>query len=71
MSLSRFVVSKSDFPDIRQIPRRQEKQGGMAAGEAGWRRYSHKELTQSVIRSCCVKVDIKSFYQKKGITGGE
>ena len=25
---------------------------GMAAGEAGRRRYSHKELTQRVIRSC-------------------
>ena len=41
---------------------------GMAAGEAGRRRYSHKELTQeltqTVIKSCCVKVDIKSLNQK-------
>ena len=37
---------------------------GMAAGEAGRRRYSHKELTQTVIKSCCVKVIIKSLNQK-------
>ena len=43
---------------------------GMPAGDAGRRRYNHEELTQSVIRSCCVKVDIKSF-TKKVITGGE
>ena len=40
---------------------------GLAAGEAGRRRYSHKELTQNVIKSCRVKVEIKSFYQKRGL----
>ena len=33
LSLSRSVISKSDFPDIRQIPRRQEK--GLAGVHVG------------------------------------
>ena len=37
---------------------------GMAAGEAGRRRYSHKGLTQELTQRCSVNVDIKSFESK-------
>ena len=39
----------------------------MAADETGKRRYNHKELTQNVIKSLLVKVDIKSFTRKRGL----
>ena len=36
----------------------------MAADETGKRRYNHKELTQNVIKSLLVKVDIVAILSK-------
>ena len=42
----------------------------MAADETGKRRYNRKELTQNVIKSLSIKVDIKSFTRKRGLLEG-
>ena len=47
--------------------KRRPKRRGMLADETGKRRYNRKELTQNVIKSLSVKVDIKSLTRKRGL----
>ena len=43
---------------------------GMAAGEAGRRRYSHKEVTQELTQNCNKELLCKSYYKVIEPKGG-